>query len=189
MTLQISLSAEILQAEVRVNELQFEYERLGQENSELVWKIARESSLERLQHRVAGLGYAPIAEREYVPVVVQSAAGSAAAVASSIESASPKRNLPELDFMEQLRGYFGGAARDALPNGENALGVPASVRFVGPEAAPESGGLGTAGISAATSSATSSLTPSVTPSEWWSQVWSDALERGEKSLDWITGGE
>src|SRR5690606_21827998 len=105
MTLHISLSAEILQAEVRVYELQSEYERIGQQNSELIWQIARESSLERLQHRVAGLGYAPITEREYVPVVVEGTPmASTAAAAATVDVA------PKLDLMEQLRAYFGGGS-------------------------------------------------------------------------------
>jgi hypothetical protein len=76
---------------------------------------------------------------------------------------------PKLDLMEQLRAYFGGGSDRTLPNG-SSLSAPASVRFVGSESGE-------------------AVPPTSAPAEWWSNVWNSTLERGEKSLEWLTGIE
>ncbi len=85
-TLYVSLSAQILQAEVQLTRGKETLATIEQENGDLLWKIARETNMNNLQERIAALGYVPVQEREYVVL-----AGDAAplAAAAQPEPAAP----------------------------------------------------------------------------------------------------
>jgi hypothetical protein len=104
------MSAQILEAKAHLRQLTAEHEKLQQSNSELVWLIARESNLERIQRRLAGKGYVAVTDVEYVvlggaeplvPAVVQAPTqpetttppALAALPAAMVESHAPRPEL------------------------------------------------------------------------------------------------
>jgi hypothetical protein len=100
MLLQISLSAQILQARVEVERLQEVHDNIQSRNAELVWEIARRTNLEHIQQAAYAQGYRPITRRQYVfmpaapqtlPVSVQEASLPATLPASQFAQAKPVR--------------------------------------------------------------------------------------------------
>lgn len=90
------MSAQILQARVDLQRLRDEHTLVQQRNSELVWLIARETNLERVQRRLAGKGYIATDDLDYdLQYVVLGApatgpdASSPALTASTTSPASP----------------------------------------------------------------------------------------------------
>jgi hypothetical protein len=112
----VYLSAQILQAEVQLKELQDQYALVDQQNSELIWQIARETDLVRLQKRIDALGYIPAAEHRYV--TVPAAGGLATAPAATPESTQTGAlaGLRRVDLWGQLTAYLSaGASGDKAP--------------------------------------------------------------------------
>lgn len=62
------MSAQIVEAQRELRQLNQDYTLIQQRNSELVWLISRETNLERIQRRLAGRGYVPVTDVEYVVV-------------------------------------------------------------------------------------------------------------------------
>jgi hypothetical protein len=63
--LHVMLSAQIMQAEVRIHSLQSELDTINRQNDEILWQIARATNLTRIQERALALGYVPV-RRRYV---------------------------------------------------------------------------------------------------------------------------
>lgn len=59
------MSAQILEARMQLQSLHTEHTLVQQRNSELVWLIARETNLERVQRRLAGKGYIAATDYDY----------------------------------------------------------------------------------------------------------------------------
>jgi hypothetical protein len=70
MMIHVLLSAQILQSEVRLAELQNRHELLERQNGELLWRIGRATNLQSVQVRAIAEGYVPIATREFVRIPV-----------------------------------------------------------------------------------------------------------------------
>jgi hypothetical protein len=87
MLIHIFLSAQILEAEYTIAQQKKQLQSIEQRNGELIWQIARESNLDRIEDRVKALGYLPITQREYVviPSQVTEPMVSAAAVIPVVE--------------------------------------------------------------------------------------------------------
>jgi hypothetical protein len=68
--LHVMLSAQIMQAEVRIYTLQSELDTINRQNDELLWQIARATNLTRIQERALALGYVPV-RRTYVEMPAQ----------------------------------------------------------------------------------------------------------------------
>lgn len=62
----VLMSAQILQAEVEVANMENQYTVIKRQNGELLWRIGRATNLQQVQERAKAEGYAPIAERQYV---------------------------------------------------------------------------------------------------------------------------
>lgn len=87
--LHVMLSAQIMQAEVRIHSLQSELDTINRQNDEILWQIARATNLTRIQERALALGYVPIRTRQYV---VMPAPPSLAAAAVGTEAAGVAAN-------------------------------------------------------------------------------------------------
>ncbi len=64
----VFLSAQILEAQVKLTQLKSEQALLERQNGELIWQIARETNLGRLQQRIVAQGYVPVTDRQYVTI-------------------------------------------------------------------------------------------------------------------------
>lgn len=81
----VFIAAQIMQAEFRLNQLQEEYRAIEQQNGDIIFQIARDTNLTRLQERVVAEGYVPVQKREYVYVPNASLADTAVAMESQPE--------------------------------------------------------------------------------------------------------
>lgn len=66
LAVQVLLSAQIRQVEVENAAIRADLERIGQQNTELMWQIARVSSLEAVRQRALEIGFQPVEEPVYV---------------------------------------------------------------------------------------------------------------------------
>ena len=90
MLLQVSLSAQILQARVEVNRLQEVHDNIQSRNAELVWEIARRTNLEHIQQAAYAQGYRPITQRQYVYVPTEPQVLPAAVEVAPAPAVSPR---------------------------------------------------------------------------------------------------
>jgi hypothetical protein len=86
--LHVLIAAQIMQAEFTLNQLQEEYRAIEQQNGDIIFQIARDTNIARLQERVLAQGYVPVQEREYVFVPNASIANTAANTAPLTENSS-----------------------------------------------------------------------------------------------------
>jgi len=100
MLLQVSLSAQILQARVEVDRLLEVHDSIQSRNAELVWEIARRTNLEQIQQAAYAQGYRPITQRQYVfvptephvlPAAVEAAPAPAVSAALPFDHDKPAR--------------------------------------------------------------------------------------------------
>jgi len=75
--LHLQLSATILQDTIALRQLQAEEGVIQKENANLVWAIAQETDLNRVQTRATELGYEPAFQRNYVIIPGSAVAGGA----------------------------------------------------------------------------------------------------------------
>ena len=68
----VLVAAQIMQAEFTLSQLQDEYLAIEQQNGDIIFKIARDTNMERLHQRVIELGYVPAEKREYIIVAPNS---------------------------------------------------------------------------------------------------------------------
>jgi hypothetical protein len=64
----VLVAAQITEAQFRISQLRQEYRAIEQQNSELIFEIARETNLARLQARAREAGYVPVQQRDYVVI-------------------------------------------------------------------------------------------------------------------------
>jgi hypothetical protein len=84
----VLVAAQIMQAEFTLNQLQEEYRALEQQNGDIIFQIARDTNMARLQERVTAMGYVPVQEREYVFVPSERLAELATLAQSSTETSA-----------------------------------------------------------------------------------------------------
>ncbi len=76
MSLHVVLAVQTLQARLEVQRLHEEYENLRNQNSELIWEIARKTNLDNIQQLAYAAGYRPIQKRQYVPMPASAGFGA-----------------------------------------------------------------------------------------------------------------
>jgi hypothetical protein len=64
----VLIAAQIMQAEFTLSQLQDEFRAIEQQNGDIIFQIARDTNMARLQERVVAEGYVTVQEREYVYV-------------------------------------------------------------------------------------------------------------------------
>ena len=83
MMMHVLLSAQILQAEVELANMQNYHTVVKRQNGELLWRIGRATNLAYVQDKARAAGYMPIDERQYVEAGTPGATGEAASVGST----------------------------------------------------------------------------------------------------------
>lgn len=188
----VYLAAQIMQAEFTLSQLRQEYRALEQQNGDIIFKIARDTNLQRLHERVRAMGYGPLAEREYIFVPSESIAEVAPAVenqpgllAEDVQSATasddvaiqtPATVSPASTFTRNL----GGQVSNWQEFWSNTLSAAAG-KFTMPQiAAPQSAQLtnaptGNGGVQ------------TVDNTNFWAAWWEEASEQGVKLLDQLRG--
>src|SRR5690606_20832640 len=107
--LQVWVAARIMQAEYKLASLEREYIAIEQQNSELLFMIARDTNLNRMRERAVAMGYVPIDAREYVVIqpeslpIAQTAAQPEAAHAP-MQAQTNGETLPLHQWERLLRG-------------------------------------------------------------------------------------
>ncbi len=129
---QVLLSVQIARSAFELRSLRQEYAAVERRNSELVYAIAQQSSLEQMAQLAKQEGYVPATNRTYVlrNPSVRPFAGSAqpAALASGSALPSTSRNpvtphsgqAPEASWLAQARQWWAGA-QDAVNGATNQL--------------------------------------------------------------------
>jgi hypothetical protein len=188
----VLLAAQIMQAEFTLNQLQEEYLVIEQQNSEIIFQIARDTNLVRLQQRVLDEGYAPVQEREYVFLPSERVPD-----ATLVEAATPTEGSAEADGMLAPMVATDATALTATSWG---VGQFASWEvFWSTVLRPANGGSTSsnaatrqdmsqktvASHAASTKDATVQL--SKTSPNFWSVWWEHASEQGSKLLDQFSG--
>lgn len=90
----VLVSAQIMQAEFTLSQLQQEYSAIEQQNGDIIFQIARDTNMARLQQRVLDEGYVPVQEREYVFVPSESVPSATIA-----EATTPAENSAEANAL------------------------------------------------------------------------------------------
>jgi hypothetical protein len=173
----VLMAAQIMQAEFTLAQLQEEYRAIEQQNGDIIFQIARDSNMNRLQERVLAQGYVQVEEREYVfvaPEMLADAAGTGNNTANnSMAQAANNEETPVASASTQ-------ATSAALPSGTGAnIG---GGQFAQWEefwrmtwlSAPSAN----AGMTQTSTSQVSNAAPAV-----WSTWWEQTTERGSKLFD------
>lgn len=184
----VMISAQIMQAEFTLSQLQEEYLAIEQQNGDIIFQIARDTNMARLQERVIQSGYVPVQEREYVFVpgettaniaqstaLAQDSAQASVAVAPEAISATteqPIATIPATNFGGQLtqwEAFWSNLMRGGDTSGPSPIAsAPASSK-----------------ATATTLSANRQL--SNTGQNFWSVWWEQASAQGEKLLEQFSG--
>jgi hypothetical protein len=185
--LHILVAAQIMQAEFTLSQLEEEYRAIEQQNGDIIFQIARETNMARLQERIIAQGYEPVRDREYIFLPSESLADVEIAESSAQANASP------------------GAVPNIDANPTNAT-QPALTAFTAPKLPAidwnggqfarwgefwnttwrSANGASTAGNAAprfTTSIASSSVTASGTTPGLWTTWWEQVTDQGSKLLD------
>lgn len=161
----VYLSAQILQAEVQLRELKNVHGLIEQQNSELVWQIARETDLARLQSKLVALGYVPASDIRYVMVPARGtqesllALETAAPTGEQSETTAGKRSERGIDLWGQLMAYLNAGVRQPEENVPAFAQEPANrpVVQVGAGEKPQ-------------------------PHEWWRNWWHQVWQQSSSTL-------
>jgi hypothetical protein len=184
--LHVLVAAQIMQAEFTLSRLQEEYRAIEQQNGDIIFQIARETNMARLQERIIAQGYEPVRDREYIFLPSESLADVEMAESSTQANVAPGA--------ASNQAAFTAFAAPSLP----AVNLP-SINLDGSQFARWGEFWNTtwraasanAGVSAAPSSSTSSTTSiaasratvsSATPSSW-TTWWEQVTDQGSKLLD------
>jgi hypothetical protein len=132
LALQVLLSVQIARAEFQLRSLRVEYAAVERQNSELVYAIAQQSSLEQMAQLAKQEGYVPATKREYVlrNPSVQPFAEREAPAAVTPQSAAPDASrtpvtarsgqAPDGSWLAQTRQWWAGT-QDAAVLAANQL--------------------------------------------------------------------
>jgi hypothetical protein len=104
MALQVLLSVQIARSEYQLRSLRQEYAAVERQNSELVYAIAQQSSLEQMALLARQQGYVPATSRTYVlrnPMAQPFAAGGASAAAANGSAALDSTRNPAMPHNDQ----------------------------------------------------------------------------------------
>ncbi|MCC6453488.1 MAG: hypothetical protein IT328_00960 [Caldilineaceae bacterium] len=193
--LHVLVAAQIMQAEFTLSRLQEEYRAIEQQNGDIIFQIARETNMARLQERIIAQGYEPVRDREYVFLPSESLADVEMVEESAQANAAPDA-LPNSDAnpAASSQSAFTAFAAPRLP----AVNLP-TINLDGSQFARWGEFWNTtwraasanAGVNAAPGSTTSSTTniassranaSSATPSQW-TTWWEQVTAQGSKLLD------
>jgi hypothetical protein len=89
----VLIAAQIMQAEYTLSQLQEEFRAIEQQNGDIIFQIARDTNMARLQERVVAEGYVPVQEREYVFVPSEIAADTGILAAGKV--ATPVKSVAQ----------------------------------------------------------------------------------------------
>jgi hypothetical protein len=132
LALQVLLSVQIARTEFQLRSLRLEYAAVERQNSELVYAIAQQSSLEQMAQLAKQEGYVPATKREYVlrNPAAQPFAGRAAPAAATPRSAAANASgspvtprsgqAPDGSWLAQTRQWWAGT-QDAAALAANQL--------------------------------------------------------------------
>ena len=177
----VLMAAQIMQAKFELAQLQEEYRAIEQQNGDIIFQIARDSNMNRLQERVLAQGYVQVEEREYVFVAPQMLAGvennstvSNSTVSNSTEAqAANNEETPVASASTQ-------ATAAALPSAATAnIGAG---QFAQWEEFWRMAWLSAPSANATMSQASTSQISNAAPA-FWSTWWEQTTERGSKLLD------
>ena len=185
----VMISAQIMQAEFTLSQLQEEYVAIEQQNGDIIFQIARDTNMARLQERVIQGGYVPVQEREYVFVPNETTAAiaqattlpenntqAAVAVAPDAVTAtaeSPVANIPATNYGGQF-AQWEAFWSNLMRGGGEASGI-ATVASA------------TSNTSANSQLSKSQLSKSTSTTNFWSVWWEQASAQGEKLLEQFSG--
>lgn len=88
----VMVAAQIMQAEWKLAQLQEQYRALEQQNGDIIFQIARDTSMARLYERVLADGYVTADKREYVFPEQEPVFAAAPATESSAQAVAPTAN-------------------------------------------------------------------------------------------------
>lgn len=166
----VLIAAQIMQAEFTLTQLQEEYLTIEQQNGDIIFQIARDTNLMRLQERVAAQGYVPVQERQYVFV-------PADALMDSDVLANASADMPAQSAVAQPAI----AAKAAAPLGSANLDAQISMgQFARWE---EFFGIRGSAPSAASSAISGAAGVSTDAPAFWSTWWEQTTARGSELLN------
>ena len=101
----VLVAAQIMQAEFTLSQLQDEYLAIEQQNGDIIFKIARDSNMERLHQRVLEMGYVQAEKREYIIVAPDASpsenlASTLTPETSAVEATALEAAAPETDVIK-----------------------------------------------------------------------------------------
>jgi hypothetical protein len=168
----VLIAAQIMQAEYTLNQLQEEFRAIEQQNGDIIFQIARDTNMARLQERVVAQGYVPVQERAYVFVPSEMVADTGILaeeyVAKTVESVAQPAAAPTPATLNanQDNGQFARWEEFWNTTWRSAIG----------------GGV-VAASSVAPSTSSDPTQPAPTTSDFWSTWWEQATARGAKLLE------
>ncbi len=92
--LHVVIAAQVMAAKLELAELERQDALIEQQNGDLIFRIARDFNVIRLQEKAAGQGYVPATEREYVLIPTEPAPAMAAAPAQPAAQPAPVVTTP-----------------------------------------------------------------------------------------------
>lgn len=186
----VLVAAQIMQAEFTLSQLQDEYLAIEQQNGDIIFKIARDTNMERLHQRVLEMGYVPAEEREYI-IVAPSSENLASTFAS--ESSTLAATVVEAPALETAALKSDAQVSTAV-NANVGGNVNASVsggqwaRWEEFWSTTLRSATGSTSPAANTGSDQSSpVSPAPTNPNFWAVWWEQASAQGSKLLEQFSG--
>ena len=170
---QVWLSAQIMQAKVQLVRLDAEFYTIEQQNGDIIFDIARLSSLPRLKEQIIALGYVPVQAREYV--VVETPILAVAPTIPAIDPVAAASTAVAPNQAPSLRAAIAGNVAESSFWGQNQMGQWQAFF----------------GFGAMATTAVAAPQPSTAASErsWqeqWQQRWQQTLDQGGAWFEQLT---
>ena len=172
----VMVAAQIMQAEWTLAQLQEQYRALEQQNGDIIYQIARDTSMPRLHERVKAGGYVAADKREYVFPEREPVFAAAPATEGSAQALAPTANLVADTAPAQATTLPATLAAPTTSWGDNQLARWEA--FWNNTIFPQTG--------ATMSNVQSAVTPATrakSAPDFWSVWWEQANEQGTKLLE------
>jgi hypothetical protein len=182
----VLVAAQVMQAEFTLNQLQEEYRSLEQQNGDIIFQIARDNNMARLEQRVIELGYVPVQEREYIFMPSETLPSATMAEVEALTESGIVANA-SVAAVEAMAATL--ASTSAAEPADN-VGAGQFARWE--EFWSTTWRSATAGTTAAAASVTANTAsskvsnpaqPSSASPNFWSVWWQQASEQGSKLLE------